>query len=580
MAGGAGFNPYKFDAQNKAVVNPQGTEQVLPKEQNGSPLLRQSFTKGVMSSYDPSAIPPEAIWDGLNIYPDVSGVIRSRKGTANVLPSLGNGPIQGILEAFGGILFIWNQNLYLLNDDGTYTKISATTLGTSASEYINMINWTRSGKEMVYLYTGAGIYQYDGTTFASVTPYVPASGEETNVLLLSGGTTQDPNSGPYTAACSFLRVNLSQRVAVAGGTNHPNTVYFSAPLDATYYPANQIMELPDDGGQIVGLANYYDNLMIFRDRDVWLFSGSDLTDTSAQLYQVATAPGCASGRTVINVPNLGILYLSTEGNVYQLEHQWGVEDFVVATPLADNVRNYLESACVDSGSSAHAVYFNREYRLCFPNTLQNQCVVRLNLMNNPAWYLDGGPRSSAYVTHKGNLYSASNQSGSIDKFTQDLTDNGNNIPVTIKFRRETVEPGPARIKRIFIYAMSKGRIATTQTEFYGSSFGGASFNKEVVDTVTTNIGTQQDLDVSVVVDGMSFDVTDFKVTVPKQSGLQAPDQEPVKLYEMRFRPSLKGHFVELRINSLTPGQDIAIFGYGIEYSPRGRIHGDRSGVYK
>src|SRR5690606_20283876 len=107
-----------------------------------------------------------------------------------------------------------------------------------------------------------------------VEPYVPQQGEAPN-LILGGDGKQDVNSGPARCRFAVLRASLSQRLVAAGDPVSPNTVYMSAPLDVSYWPATQIIQLPDDGGYITGLAIWYGALIIFRNKDIWAFFGAD-----------------------------------------------------------------------------------------------------------------------------------------------------------------------------------------------------------------------------------------------------------------------------------------------------------------
>jgi hypothetical protein len=51
----------------------------------------------------------------------------------------------------------------------------------------------------------------------------------------------------------------------------------------------------------------------------------------------------------------------------------------------------------------------------------------------------------------------------------------------------------------------------------------------------------------------------------------------VRIYETRFLPALRAHFVQLRVTANAGGQDIAILGYGFTYSTKTAAKGRRDG---
>ncbi|WP_134682577.1 carbohydrate-binding protein [Brevibacillus migulae] len=591
------------------------------------PLIRTGFVSGIKSLLDPTAIPPDSLSEARNVRSDEAGILRIRRGS-ETLPGLdlGVGPIQEAESAFNKILAIWNRNIYLVNDNETHTQIGSDLVGKTANDEACVIRWSRSGAEIAYIFAGNGVIETNGTTSKLSVPYVPASGETPNLLLNANignawaattaytvgakvyangnvyectvagtsGTTapsgtgtaivdgtvtwkylyplQDVTTGPARCKFGVLRASLSQRIALAGDPQSPNTVYLSAPLDATYYPSEQVLQLPDDGSKIIGLANWYNSLVIFRDRDIWAMFGSDLTDPSASLVLQDASMGCVSRRSIANVPGVGIVFLGTD-NVYALQGVTAIENQQKAVPLGDDIRKQLKVAMADYANESVAIYYDREYRLCFPKAIKEDRVFRLNLQNGPNWYIDSGPRSTRYFIDKGKLYGATLGFGKLHTFTEGLLDDDMGIPFYVAFRREDLQYGPSRLKRLFIYAMSKGREANTSIFYMGTPFNVQMFNEGDDPDVTIMSGTDQDLSISVVYDGEVFDVDQVNVKVGKDTFLELEQSEPIHIYEVVFKPQLKCNFVQIRINANVPGQDIAILGYGLEYSTRGRIHG-------
>src|SRR5690606_39324798 len=132
-----------------------------------------------------------------------------------------------------------------------------------------------------------------------------------------------------------------------------------------------------------------------------------------------------------------------------------------------------------------------------------------------------------------------------------------------------------RIKRLFIYTLAKGEMETRESRLFSGRFGRTLFGRSYVKQSEVIIGTEQHLDVSLVVDGHPVNITNFGVVVERENAMLNLGSEPVRVYEYRFRPSLKGSFAQVRISSTQPGEDIAILGYAIDYMPHGSMKGKR-----
>ena len=103
-------------------------------------------------------------------------------------------------------------------------------------------------------------------------------------------------------------------MAVAGFPALTKYSLFIGPLEATYWPVEQIIQLLDDGAKITGLANWYGALVIFRDRDIWVFFSTEVSSEASLVVQ-ERAVGCVSHRTIASVPGIGIVFLGPD-NVY------------------------------------------------------------------------------------------------------------------------------------------------------------------------------------------------------------------------------------------------------------------------
>src|SRR5690606_1290242 len=180
-----------------------------------------------------------------------------------------------------------------------------------------------------------------------------------------------------------------------------------------------------------------------------------------------------------------------------------IENRAQVHAMADEIHQQLLPAIRDSSSTAHAIYYDREYRLCFPFTKEEEAVFRLNFIHSPNWFIDTGPRTRQFVVRRDGpdkdvLYAGKRSEGQLIRFEDGvLTDSGKEIPVYVAFRRETLQPGPARIKRLRIYALAKGRRVEKELTWFGDAFNAFGFNDELEEEdVMIITGTTQNLKVT------------------------------------------------------------------------------------
>jgi hypothetical protein len=538
-------------------------------------ITRLGFTKGIKRTFDPSAVPEDAIWDARNVAVDVSGVLRVRQGIKTFSQPLGSGPVQGAIPAFGDILMAWGRNLYRVNSSGQYTTIGTGVIGAAAQDKTEMIRWSRSGSERVYIFAGNGLYETDGATVSLVTPHTPAAGEQANLLRASDGT-QDLNSGPAKCRLAVLRASLGQRIAAAGNPGSPNTVYLSAPLDATYWPADQVIQLPDDGDKITALANWYGALVIFRQRDVWAFFGSSVTAADAALVLQKWGTGCVASRTVVDVPGLGVAFLGPD-DVYVLRNVEAVEKMATVEPIGEDIRYYLKDE-LNSENIAWAcgVYHDKHYWLCLP--WAKVPVYRLAMQYASGWYPDSNPRTSQFIKHGNALYMAGWESGKFFTLSDSRNDDGLPIPFYIAFKRETLFPGPSKLKRVFVYVMPKARLQLLQQDFFGGAFGEIAYGQADTEQVTVAAGKETSLTLHVVADGQEREANAKPVAVEYAGHASLGSAPPLLVEDMNtvtvYRatvPGVKAHFAQVRLMAGIQDDDFAVLGYVLEYKPRRKI---------
>lgn len=556
------------------------------------PLIRIGFTQGNKSSLDPYVVPPNALWKSRNLRVDESGVLRIRRGYRTFIDLPSTGIIQGAVSAFGDILIVHEKKLYRVKDDGTHTEIGDVETK-SDDTLVSMIPWVKPqdpedknapSDEVVYILSGNGIYETDGETINLVEPHTPEPGEQPNLLEDEESEgEQNLESGPAKCTIGLVRESLGQRMIVTGNPDWPNTIWMTDPMQGNYYPAVQTINLPNDGSKIVSIAIWYGALIIFRDRDIWAYLRSNELEDGISLVLQDGSVGCTSHRSVVAVPGEGLLFLGgPEGkpdNIYSMRNVQAIEGQVYAAPIANDIQKALIDALSHGTVGVSATYFDNEYRLSIPQNLGEDRVFRLSLRGSIGWYVDSGPRTSQFIPHNGELYAAKWDRAEIIKFSDDwLLDGTDGIPYYVAFRKEDLQPGPSRIKKLYLYVASKGRRTQGNITWLSGALNSHPLNESAEEEVPLVVGTNQTLNVTLLIDGQEFEVKTLKVVSRRTQTLAFGEYEPMQVYEARFRPSLKGHTMQIRIEATTPEEDIALLGYGIEYATRGRIHGSRRGV--
>jgi hypothetical protein len=212
--------------------------------------------------------------------------------------------------------------------------------------------------------------------------------------------------------------------------------------------------------------------------------------------------------------------------------------------MGDDIVKYLPNT-----ADACAIFFNREYILSFPSCANPERVFRFKATKN-AWYVDDGPRAEMYFVHGGSLHLVS--SGKIYECSRNhRTDNGTEIIFRASFAHERLSTGPAKIKKLFLYAQATS--------------------------------TLQHLVASVIADGVTMDSDEMTVTVSGGANFQIGlsgigvgsigRSSEIKMYERKTK--LKGAFAQVEVTGTGTGENLGILGYSLEYVPKVKMKGVR-----
>lgn len=513
-------------------------------------VSRMGHPLGMKGAASATNVPAGAVFFMRNLRSGDRGILKTRPGTALVAPFLGNGRTHLMTSAFDTLVEVWDDDIYKLAA-GAWAPLRENWVTVDMAERFDRIRWTDAGDEVLYLFTGHGLWRTIATGCAEVVPTEPAGGTPSNLLRADDGS-QSLDSVIAKSTVATMKHGLQLRAACAYG----NRVYLSAPSDPKYWPNNQEIVLPEDGSRVVALAVWYDVLVIFRDTDVWAFIGTDVTDVSAKLVRQATI-GCVSRDTVVDVPGWGLTYLGPD-NVYTLEGLQAISDRVRAVPVGSDIQPQLKQALSESTlQDVCAAFHDGEYRLSVPDYTGADKVFVMQVMSDAvSWGMDTGPASAYLTVLNGQLHSGLAEGGAVVRHDDSiLTDCGAPVSIEVYFGQEKL-PTTAKITRMFLVLQGQE--------------------------------TQQNLRVSMVVDGRELSVAAF--TVSGQFGADMAIGSGVlgtgrlgRVAELRAyegRVSLKGQYIQVSISGGTGLEKIAIAGYVLEVRPKSKMRGQRQGVTK
>lgn len=182
-------------------------------------------------------------------------------------------------------------------------------------------------------------------------------------------------TGPVPSGAR-LAASYAGHVFVAGDT--PGVLHYSAPLLPEQFPP--LNQLAVQGGQVTALVVSGGSLLVFSERAVHVVAVVDGTPT---LQPVATGTGCVSPRAAVDVPNLGVAFLSTDGPYVALRDGggWAVR-FIGAevrrTWERRASKGSLRAACAGHHARRREVWFQ------FPSSGNLDCDYGL------VWHYDRG----------------------------------------------------------------------------------------------------------------------------------------------------------------------------------------------
>lgn len=180
------------------------------------------------------------------------------------------------------------------------------------------------------------------------------------------------NIGPWPRGAKYMAIY--KNVAwVAGMPDYPGRLWHSQPNEYENFPASNFDVIGDaDGGEITGLREFRNCLVVFKRRGVFLVTGDAVRGFEVQT--ITKAAGCCAANTIREVPNMGgqlpQMMFASEDGIHILTGTLQVTDSPASTQsatagLADFFRWQANHAAM-ANAWAEVDAKNREYLVSIP----------------------------------------------------------------------------------------------------------------------------------------------------------------------------------------------------------------------
>jgi len=177
--------------------------------------------------------------------------------------------------------------------------------------------------------------KYNGTVVASANYSLDATGLEVTLTesVAAGENTVEicvlrddwsSNGAEQIANCTIAKLyggHNDTRVFVSGNSAKPNTDWYSALYDPSYFPASGYTNIGDSSDAIKGYGVQYDTMIIFKERSAWLrsYTTSSTVGNATAYFPVQPlhdSIGCLAANSLQTVENSPV-FLSKSG-IYTL----------------------------------------------------------------------------------------------------------------------------------------------------------------------------------------------------------------------------------------------------------------------
>lgn len=225
--------------------------------------------------------------------------------------------------------------------------------------------------------------------------------------------------------CTTITLD-SERIYLAGDSEHPNEIYISDINNPFYFPVNLGMQCPPSGDKIIDLITFDNGVVVGRNNDIHVIYGEtanlDFTNNLFNMKRFDTHTGFSSKNNAKEVNNY-LFFLGYDGNVYGM-HTIQANNEMLATTIINKDKVDLSknpfNITKEDLKNVPSIYYEDEYYLAFDNM-----VVVYNYMKR-AWTKYTGWNASFFLI-KDNELLIGTKDGRVLKLTDEYNDCGKAI---------------------------------------------------------------------------------------------------------------------------------------------------------
>lgn len=311
------------------------------------------------------------------------------------------------------------------------------------------------------------------------------------------------NLGPSDSD-SVLLPTLAPRMSASfkgtlfidGGQEDPTKLFYSQPGQPDSYAGSAFFDLGTrDGGGIVGMVSFYNQLIVFRENAIDMVRGNPVG--GFKIVPISEGVGTDAPGTITVIKGLGVLFLGKDG-VYVINGGMDGGDTIRLEKVSDGLLKTLERVSPSARARAVAAFSNkwREWHCYFPvdgATLPTLGLV-LHLDNNQWSHRTGFPVGALSTTPEGDFVFGTNtgketgmgtwecglfvisRKRSAGYTTSDPSGDASTVdapPPTSAYKSAWLDFGTSQkkkfIKYVYVYALTRGNNAIPMT--YYMDFG-------------------------------------------------------------------------------------------------------------
>jgi len=178
-------------------------------------------------------------------------------------------------------------------------------------------------------------------------------------------------------ACRFSAA-FKDCVFIDGGLMDPQRLFYSRPRMPDTYQANDYFEVGTrEGGDITGLAPYYNSLIVFREYAIDLIRGDALN--GFELVPFIQGVGTSSPDAIVPIPNLGISFVAKDG-IYLIAGGLDGGSALKMDKISLGLEEFFDRASIDKLPQAKAAYSDVQRELHYYLALDGKTFLNKGLV--------------------------------------------------------------------------------------------------------------------------------------------------------------------------------------------------------